>query len=61
VNTNRERGFYWIKFTLTTEWEIALWHTTPHIGWHWSIAGSNGIIKTIHEVDESPINRKENE
>ena len=55
----RPTGYYWIKWTATTYWEIAYWSQSKvsNIGWHWSLTGSESFIKTVFEIDETPIIR----
>ncbi len=35
--SERERGFYWVKFGIATAWEIAKW-----TGRHWLVTGAVG-------------------
>lgn len=43
----REEGFYWVKYTSSSEWEIALFQDG-----HWCFAGTDNVLGEVYEVDE---------
>lgn len=50
-------GHYWVKWTISTPWEVGYWskHPEDYIGWHWLLCGSGSVVKKIYQINENRI------
>ena len=57
MSTELAEGYYWIKWTVATGWEVGYWsqHPEKYIGWHWTLCGSDSYIKTLYQINETMI------
>lgn len=51
--TQREEGFYWVKFSADSKWEVARWDSSNK-GWKFT---SGGRSEFCLEIDERRIER----
>lgn len=58
MSKERVRGFFWVRFSNLSEWEIAKY--IPGFGW--SLFWTEEYLKDsrLHQIDERPIVREEN-
>jgi hypothetical protein len=52
---NREAGYYWIKWSKMTEWEIAKYN--PETDYFHGTNGSKMSAKSVLEIDENKIKK----